>query len=160
LDAEGADAKRVLRAAAVFGERFSRTGVAALLGGDGALADVSDAIDRLAARELVARAATPEGRGHAELMFAHALVREAAYAMLTAEDGRRAPRLGGAWVGQGGAGAAMALAEHFRRGGEPVRAVRWYERAAAEALRANDLVAAIERAEAGMASDAAAEAAG
>src|SRR6185369_6732573 len=83
LDAEGSDAKRVLRAAAVFGERFSRTGVAALLGGEGALGDVSDAIDRLAARELVARATTPEGRGHVDLTFAHALVREAAYAMLT-----------------------------------------------------------------------------
>jgi len=35
LDAEGSDAKRVLRAAAVFGERFSRAGVAALLGGEG-----------------------------------------------------------------------------------------------------------------------------
>ena len=54
----------------------------------------------------------------------------------------------------------MALAEHFRRGGEPARAVRWYERAAAEALRANDLGAAIERAEMGMASGATAEAAG
>ena len=50
----------------------------------------------------------------------------------------------------------MALAEHFRRGGEPARAVRWYERAAAEALRANDLGAAIERAEMGMTSGAAA----
>ena len=54
----------------------------------------------------------------------------------------------------------MALAEHFRRGGEPARAVRWYERAAAQALRANDLGAAIERAEMGMASGATAEAAG
>ena len=54
----------------------------------------------------------------------------------------------------------MALAEHFRRGAEPARAVRWYERAAAEALRANDLGAAIERAEMGMASGATDEAAG
>ena len=60
LDAEGSEAKRVLRAAAVFGERFSRAGVAALLGGEAELGDVSDAIERLAARELVARAATPE----------------------------------------------------------------------------------------------------
>ncbi|HEY7374174.1 MAG TPA: protein kinase [Polyangia bacterium] len=160
LDGEGSDAKRVLRAAAVFGERFSRSGVAALLGGTEELAAVSDAIDRLAARELVARAATPEGGGHAELMFAHALVREAAYAMLTDDDRTLGHRLAGAWLEQAGAGDAMTLAEHFRRGGEPVRAVRWYERAAAEALRANDLVAAIARAEAGMASDAIGEAAG
>ncbi|MCC6555841.1 MAG: protein kinase, partial [Polyangiaceae bacterium] len=34
LDAEGLEAKRVLRAASVFGDRFSKLGVAALLGGD------------------------------------------------------------------------------------------------------------------------------
>jgi len=160
LDAEGSEAKRVLRAAAVFGERFAPSGVAALLGGDGELAEVSEAIDRLAARELVARAATPEGGGHAEFMFAHALVREAAYAMLTDDDRALGHRLAGAWLEQAGAGDAMALAEHFRRGGEPARAVRWYERAAAEALRANDLAAAIGRAEMGMASGARAEEAG
>jgi tetratricopeptide (TPR) repeat protein len=87
-------------------------------------------------------------------------VREAAYAMLTDEDRLLGHRLAGSWLEQAGAGDAMALAEHFRRGGEPARAVRWYERAAAEALRANDLAAAIERAEMGMASDATAEAAG
>ena len=62
LDAEGSEAKRVLRAAAVFGERFSRAGVAALLGGEAQLGDVSDAIDRLAARELVARASDARRR--------------------------------------------------------------------------------------------------
>ncbi len=160
LDAEGGEAKRVLRAATVFGERFSRGGVAALLGGETQLGDVSDAIERLAARELVSRAATPEGRDDAEFTFAHALVREAAYAMLTDDDRALGHRLAGAWLEQAGAGDAMALAEHFRRGGEPARAVRWYERAAAEALRANDLGAAIERAEMGMASGATAEAAG
>src|SRR5204862_7372879 len=96
----------------------------------------------------------PEGGGHAEFTFAHALVREAAYAMLTDDDRTLGHRLAGAWLEQAGAGDAMALAEHFRRGGEPARAVRWYERAAAEALRANDLAAAIGRAEIGIASGA------
>jgi len=160
LDVEGSEAKRVLRAAAVFGERFSRSGVAALLGGETELGDVSDAFDRLAARELVVRAAASEGGGHVEFTFAHALVRDAAYAMLTDDDRTLGHRLAGAFLEQAGAGDAMALAEHFRRGGEPARAVRWYERAAAEALRANDLGAAIERAEMGMASGARAEEAG
>jgi tetratricopeptide (TPR) repeat protein len=87
-------------------------------------------------------------------------VREAAYAMLTDDDRALGHRLAGAWLEHAGAGDAMALAEHFRRGGEPARAVRWYERAAAEALRANDLGAAIERAGMGMASGACAEEAG
>src|SRR5204862_8090766 len=102
----------------------------------------------------------PEGGGHAEFTFAHALVREAAYAMLTDDDRTLGHRLAGAWLEQAGAGDAMALAEHFRRGGEPARAVRWYERAAAEARRANDLAAATGRAARGMARGATAAAAG
>jgi tetratricopeptide (TPR) repeat protein len=145
----------------VFGERFSRTGVAALLGGEAELGDVSDAIERLTARELVARASAPEGHlDHVEFIFAHALVREAAYAMLTDEDRALGHLLAGAWLEEAGRGDAMALAEHFRRGGEPARAVRWYERAAGEALRANDLAAAIERAQTGVENDAASEGAG
>ena len=161
LDAEGAEAKRVLRAAAVFGERFSRAGAAALLGGEETeLADVSEAIDRLAARELVVRTPSSEGRSDGEFSFAHAMVREAAYAMLTDEDRTLGHRLAGAWLERAGGGDAMTLAEHFRRGDEPARAVPWYERAAAEALRANDLGAAIERAEMGLASGASGEPAG
>jgi tetratricopeptide (TPR) repeat protein len=149
LDAEGPDGKRVLRAAAIFGERFSRAGIAALLGrvDDEAIAD---AIERLAAHELIARPVPPARQHDIEYVFAHALVREAAYAMLTDEDRVLGHRLAGAWLEQAGAGDAMVLAEHFRRGEEPARAVPWYERAAAQALAANDLGAAIERAEAGV----------
>ncbi len=160
LDAEGSEAKRVLRAAAVFGDRFSRSGVAALLGGQTLMGMVSDAIERLSVHELVARAAMTPGRDDVEFTFAHGLVREAAYAMLTDDDRALGHRLAGAWLEEAGSSDAMALAEHFRRGGEPARAVRWYERAAAEALRANDLGAAIERAQMGMASGARAEEAG
>ena len=161
LDAEGADGKRVLRAASVFGERFSRAGVAALLGG---AAGIDDGRRRRSSgwrRTSSSRAPRrPLRQGDVELAFAHALVREAAYAMLTDEDRALGHRLAGDWLEQAGAADAMVLAEHFRRGGEPARAVRWYERAAEQALDANDLVAAIERAELGIAGGAAGELAG
>jgi tetratricopeptide (TPR) repeat protein len=160
LDAEGADGKRVLRAAAIFGERFSRAGLAALLGGAAGIDEVSDAVERLAGSELVVRASAPAREGDVEFVFAHALVREAAYAMLTDEDRLLGHRLAGDWLENAGAGDAMVLAEHFRRGDEPARALRWYERAAAQALSANDLGAAIERAELGIAGGAAGEWAG
>jgi eukaryotic-like serine/threonine-protein kinase len=160
LDAEGGDGKRVLRAAAVFGERFSRAGLAALLGGATGIEDVSDAVERLVAHELLARAGAPALEGDVELMFTHALVREAAYAALTDEDRLLGHRLAGDWLEQAGITDAMVLAEHFRRGGEPARAGRWYERAAAQALSANDLVAAIDRAEMGLGGGAAGERAG
>jgi len=161
LDAEGAEARRVLRAASVFGERFSRPGVAALLGGEAEAAKASEWIDHLCARELLARIPSPEGAGGTgdELVFAHALVREAAYAMLTDEDRALGHRLAGDWLEQSGSGDAMALGEHFRRGDEPARSIRWYRRAAEQALKANDLGAAVERAELGMACGARGEAA-
>jgi len=160
LDSEGPDGKRVLRAAAIFGERFSRAGLAALLGGEAGIEDVSDALERLAAHELVTRASTPALAGDVELVFAHALIREAAYAMLTDEDRLLGHRLAGDWLEQAGSADAIVLAEHFRRGAEPSRAARWYERAAAQSLSANDLVAAIERAELGIAGGASGEQAG
>ena len=160
LDSEGPDGKRVLRAAAIFGERFSRAGLAALLGGEAGIEDVSDALERLAAHELVTRASTPALAGDVELVFAHALIREAAYAMLTDEDRLLGHRLAGDWLEQAGAADAIVLAEHFRRGAEPSRAARWYERAAAQSLSANDLVAALERAELGIAGGATGEQAG
>ena len=46
--------------------------------------------------------------------------------MLTDDDRALGHRLAGAWLEQAGEGDAMALAEHFDRGGEPARAVRWY----------------------------------
>jgi eukaryotic-like serine/threonine-protein kinase len=165
LDAEGSEARRVLRAASVFGERFSRGGVAALLGGEGELGHVGEWLDLLATRELVARAAGAAGVDRRsgtdlEFTFTHALVREAAYSMLTADDRALGHRLAGGWLESAGASDAMALAEHFRRGEEPARAVRWYERAADQALRANDLTAAIERAELGISCGATGEDAG
>ncbi|HEX3906171.1 MAG TPA: protein kinase [Polyangia bacterium] len=161
LDSEGPDGKRVLRAAAIFGERFSRAGLAALLlGGEAGIEDLSDALERLAAHELVTRASTPALAGDVELVFAHALIREAAYAMLTDEDRLLGHRLAGNWLEQAGSADAIVLAEHFRRGAEPSRAARWYERAAAQSLSANDLVAAIERAELGIAGGASGEQAG
>jgi tetratricopeptide (TPR) repeat protein len=159
LDAEDLNARRVLRAASIFGERFTRAGVLALLGGDTEAATVGDWIDHLCARELVARLPSIERPGvmEVELTFSHALVREAAYAMLTDEDRTLGHRLAGEWLELSGHADAMALAEHFRRGDEPGRSICWYQRAAEQALKANDLAAAIERAELGMTCGAAGE---
>ncbi len=150
LDAEGADAKRVLRAASVFGDRFGTAGVTALLGGDrGAVAEVRRALASLSSRDLVAPVGE-EGPGATEFVFSHALVREAAYAMLTEVDRATGHQLAGAFLEQNGHPDALAMAEHFRRGAEPERAARWYRRAAEKALEANDLPAAVERAERGV----------
>ncbi|WP_437593715.1 serine/threonine-protein kinase [Sorangium sp. So ce1000] len=150
LDAEGNEGKRVLRAASIFGDRFSKRGVAALLGGEERLADVEAWLTALADRELVAPASASVGLADAaDYVFRHTLVREAAYAMLTERDRALGHRLAGAWLERSASADPRGVAEHFRRGGEPGRAVRWYRRAAEQSLEANDLRAAIERAACG-----------
>jgi tetratricopeptide (TPR) repeat protein len=149
LDAEGSEAKRVLRAASIFGERFSQQGVTALLGGDGGLA--SAWLEVLASREIIVAAGAPTLLGDARYAFAHALVREAAYAALVEADRTLGHWLAAEWLEQADHADAMEMAEHFRRGGDPARSARWYRRAAEQALEASDLAAAIERAELGAA---------
>ncbi|MFT3768523.1 MAG: protein kinase [Minicystis sp.] len=149
LDAEGSEAKRILRAASIFGRRFSRDGVAALTGVD---PDQTRAwLSRLEARELVSPATAPALPGDADYVFRHALVREAAYATLTDEDRALGHQLAGGWLEGTHHTDPMSMATHFRLGGKPGRAVRWYVRAAEQALEANDLAAAIDRAEEGVA---------
>jgi tetratricopeptide (TPR) repeat protein len=160
LDAEGSEAKRVLRAASVFGERFSTHGVAALLGGDEHLSEVGGRLSALAARELITRASASDGVDDDGYVFRHALIREAAYATLTEADRALGHRLAGEWLEQRGSSEALMMAEHFRRGGELLRAVPWYRRAAEQALAADDLAAVLERVARGVACGAAGEALG
>ena len=112
LDAEGSRAKRVLRAASVFGDRFTRAGVEALLGGDRSETEVLAALAALSDHELI----VPEADGYA---FRQPLVREAAYAMLTDVDRTLGHRLAAAFLSQQASPDAAAVAEHRRRGGDP-----------------------------------------
>ena len=145
LEALDAEARRVLRAASVFGQAFWRGGVRALLGGDGARRPTSASwLDELVEREVVVRARRArEFPGEDEYAFRHALVREAAYAMLTDDDRALGHRLAGEWLERAGERDAMVLAEHFERGGEPrARGRPGTARAAEQALEGNDFAAA------------------
>lgn len=139
--------RRVLRAAAVFGERFTSAGVAALLGDD---PDLPRWLDVLTEREVLARA--PGGA----LGFRHALIRDAAYAMLTTDDRRRGHRLAAAYLERTASADPRTLAVHLELGGERARAVPWWLRAAQLALEGDDYPGAIAAAGAGVAAGAAA----
>ncbi|MDB4956768.1 MAG: protein kinase [Myxococcales bacterium] len=149
------EARHVLRAAAIFGQTFWRGGVTTLL--DGGTTHVDDWLDELVRRELITARRDTRFAGEAEYTFRHSLVREAAYAMLTDRDRTRGHRLAGEWLEahiraerpleRAAEAEAVALAEHFERGGNPQRSISWYRQAAEQALEANDLGAAIERAD-------------
>ncbi|MCC6555309.1 MAG: protein kinase, partial [Polyangiaceae bacterium] len=152
LEALDPDARRVLRAASVFGQVFWQDGVAALLGlreGDRGL---EGRLRGLAAMEIVSprggglgappgEAPIDGGRfpGRPEYAFRSLLLREAAYAMLTEQDRTLGHRLAGAWLEEAGETDAVTLAEHFERGGEPRSAIVWYRNAAEQALASTDL---------------------
>ncbi len=151
LDALGADQRRALRAASVFGQRFYRGGVARLVGLELREAESGRWLDELEGRELVVRASSGAIPGRVEYVFRHALLRDAAYAMLPDEERAVAHRLAGEWLEEAGEPDPLVLAEHFDRGLEPNKAAAWWHRAAERAFAGNDLATAIARADRGVA---------
>ena len=151
----GPDARRLLRAASVFGDIFPAAGVAALSTGAARPGQVDAAAaaerDRLLAelcdREVIESRPASRYHGQREFAFRHGLVREAAYATLTDADRALGHRLAAEWFESTGASDAVLVAEHWLRGGMPERAVAGFLAAAREALEGNDLDAVLERVE-------------
>ena len=161
LEGLSPEARRVLRAASVFGEFCWSGGIAALLGaadrptpsepGRAPSTLVSDWLPALVRQEVLVR--RPESRfpGEEELAFRHALLREGCYAMLTEADRTLGHRLAGVWLEQYGECDPMVLAEHFERGSERARAGIHYMEAAEQAQRGGDTETAIARVRRGLA---------
>jgi tetratricopeptide (TPR) repeat protein len=147
------DARRVLRAASVFGEVFWQGGVMTLLGGKARATKSQDWLNVLVEREFLVR--RPESRfaGEQEYAFRHALLREGAYAMLVEGDHVLGHRLAGEWLERVGESDPIVLAEHFERGSDPARAGVFYLRAAERAQRGSDTEGAMALARRGLASD-------
>jgi tetratricopeptide (TPR) repeat protein len=143
------EARRVLRVASVFGEVCWEGGVVALL--EGVMGPkVGELLATLVEQEVLVARRDSRFPGERELAFRHALLREGAYATLTADDQGLAHRLAGEWLEQRGEGDPMVLAGHAGRGGQGARAAEFYLRAAEQALHALDLDAAIARADLGL----------
>jgi len=164
LEALEPEARRVLRAASVFGGASWASGVRALLGGDEATTPrasqkgrVDDWLEVLVERELLVRRGERRFAGEAEYGFRSPLVQEGAYAMLTDQDRALGHRLAAEWLERAGERDAFVLAEHHERGQDPARAVDHFVRAAEQSLEANDFLAAVARAERGIAGGATGE---
>jgi eukaryotic-like serine/threonine-protein kinase len=130
-------ARRVLRAASAFGERFWAGAVHALVPD---VPEISWELEALVRQELLRRSEESRVTDEVEYAFRHALLREAAYATLTDEDLRAAHRAAGQWLGAQAERDADVLAQHFALGGEPLLAATWLARAARAALDAGDIV--------------------
>ena len=148
LDALGEDPRRVLRAASVFGQSFSKSGVSSLLP-ERDRQILPMCLEVLVTREVVfPREASGEGGGE-DFVFRHALLRDAAYAMLTEGDRALGHLLAAEFLERSQARDAIVLVEHFERGGDTPRAALFSRDAAEEALEGNDLAGAVARARRG-----------
>jgi len=127
----------VARAAAVVGEVFWEAAVAALV--EGSDLDVASALAALERRELITRRGGSRYEGQPDLSFRHALVRDAALAMVPEDasvvlHGRLAR-----WLVSVGDLDAAVIAAHAEAGGLSEMAGEMYAKAAHAALAAQDL---------------------
>lgn len=131
-------ARAALRAASIFGTTFWRQSVEHLLGD----VDLEQEFEALGNAEFIERSRTSKFAETVEYAFRHALVRDAAHAMLTDTDRQTGHLLAGKWLESAGEREALVLAEHFGRGNALDRAAYWYHRAAEDALEGSDLAKA------------------
>ncbi|MFO0578603.1 MAG: protein kinase [Polyangia bacterium] len=146
----GADTRRVLRAASVLGESFWRGAVARLLGQEEQLDLLDRELRQLTQAELIERQPASRFPNEPEYHFRHALMREAAYGLLTDEDRRLGHCIAGRYLEAQGERDARVIAEHFHQGGELISAIHHYLHAAERALAGSDLDQALALAERGV----------
>jgi len=132
-------ARAALRAASIFGGVFWQQGIEHLLSDT----NLATELEALVGGEFIERSRNSKFPGHVQYSFRHALVRDAAYAMLTEIDLGTGHLLAGTWLESAGERESLVLAQHFDRGGETERAAHWYRRAAEDALEGGDLDRAI-----------------
>jgi hypothetical protein len=152
--------RRLLRAAAIFGQSFWLGGVAQVLGvkpDEPALVQSLVALVDAEFIELHGESRLPLEK---EYGFRHGLLREAAYLLLTESDVRAGHLLAAEYLEAAGEPEAAIIAGHFERAQAPLRAGAHYIRAAEQALERYALDSAIRLAGKGMACGVSGEAIG
>jgi len=146
LRALAPDARRVLRAASILGDPFTHREVAFLLGEGSDESDVERWLNLLVSREVIRR--RHDGQpGKVALVFAHTVMRDAAYDMLTESDRKLGHRLAARWLESSERSNPVVTAQHYARAGDSAGAGRWYFRAAMEAFKIGDFGATTGSAE-------------
>jgi serine/threonine protein kinase/tetratricopeptide (TPR) repeat protein len=144
-----AGARRVLRTASIFGLTFWTGAVRSLCGGG--TGELPDWIRILVDAEIIDQRRESRFPNDNEHVFRHALMREAAYSLLTEVDRITGHRLASFYLEEAGETEPTLIAEHAQRGGDAERAMRFYTRAAEQAWERNDLDQLLACAERGIA---------
>jgi hypothetical protein len=143
--------RQVLLAASIFGRTFWSGGIKALLQQEGSHAATPHTLQRLLDLEIIQE--QPAGRfpSEVEYRFRHALVRDAAYALVPDEYKPVGHRLAGSWLEQAGESDPRVLAEHAWRGQQPERAIPFYTLAAEQLVNRHAFAEALRCMEAALA---------
>jgi hypothetical protein len=140
------DARRLLRAASILGESFRLADLWQVLGAESNAIDIERWLELLVARSMIRRVGE-QGGSESTFIFAHALVRDAAYDLLTESDRKLGHRLAAAWLEGPGKGARVVTAQHYERAGDAAGAGRSYHLATVDAFKMGDLRSAVRCAE-------------
>jgi serine/threonine protein kinase len=143
--------RQVLRAASIFGRTFWAGGVKALLRQEEAQAATPHTLQRLMELEIIQEQPASRFPSERECRFHHALVRDAAYALVPDGDKPMSHRLAGAWLEQAGERDPRVLAEHASAGHQPERAISFYTLAVEQLMKRHALMEALRCAEAALA---------
>jgi len=141
--------RHVLLAASVFGHSFWSGSLRELLGPEGELLEKH--LQRLVEEEVIAQQPTSRFAHTDEYHFRHALVRDAAYALVPDSHLPTAHRLAGSWLEWMGETDALVLAAHYQRGQQSERAAHFYVQAAEQLFERHDLVGTLRCVEAALA---------
>lgn len=138
-----AEARRVMRAASIFGETFWSGGVSRLVGMADGMEAIEKWLDVLCDREMIEEKRESRFPSEREYGFRHALFREAAHAMLTEGDKVKGHSLAGEYLEERGETNAISLAAHFKKGQQPRRGAMYHLQVARQALLGSDFDAVL-----------------
>lgn len=151
----------LLRAASVVGSTFWRGLLATMVDASNELnaanGELDGALVALVDAEIIVRRRTSRMAGDVEYYFRHALLREAAYSLLTDTDRLTAHCLVARYLTDREGSDPLVIAEHLQQGGQRERAVPYYVQAASHSYEHYDLAETRRRAELGIACGASGE---
>ncbi len=150
FDSLRAQERGVLRAAALFGERFPVKGVRRLLRGAISPEDVDGALGRLEQVGLF-RLTSSDGFSDGDRnVFAQPLLPRIVEASLSDEERRSGHGVAGEWLALNAGDDPAAIAHHFDQAADRNAAAIWYLRAARHALQGEDMTGASAFVDAGL----------
>lgn len=143
-------ARRVIRAASIYGSVFKRDGVRALLQTEKSTNDLRQGLRQLLDAELLSSRSADPGSDDDEYVFRNALIRDAAYGLLTDEDRHIGHRRAAEYLEQSDEQDPLAIAEHLVKGEQFSHAATYFLRAGLRSFECNDLEEALRRAKRGL----------